>query len=43
MLGMYDLTEEQEGLALELIELVETPEDGWTVRGWIEEMEAANG
>lgn len=40
---VYDLTPEQEELVRELAGLVETPEDGWTVRGWIGEMEAMNG
>jgi hypothetical protein len=40
--GMYDLTPEQEELVSELAGLVVTEEDGWVVRGWIEEMEATN-
>jgi hypothetical protein len=41
--GIYELTAEQETLAWELVEMVETADDAWAARDLIAELEAANG
>ena len=42
MLGLYDLTDEQEAVAVAMAERVETEEQGWGVRRMIDQMEQQN-